>query len=74
VRRRSTAALAANADVMDTAGLKECIETFGSIAELERVFGALSQGGQALMPLGNYEMSSALNRAATKRGISGGVR
>ena len=31
VRRRSTAALAANADVMDTAGLKECTETLRSL-------------------------------------------
>lgn len=43
---------------------------FDSLAELERVFGNLSQGGQLLMPLNNYGFSERFGWLNDKFGVS----
>lgn len=43
---------------------------FDSLAELERVFGILSEGGQVLMPLGNYGFSQQFGWLNDKFGVS----
>jgi predicted 3-demethylubiquinone-9 3-methyltransferase (glyoxalase superfamily) len=41
-----------------------------SAAELERIFGALSQGGQVLMPLNNYGFSERFGWVNDRFGVS----
>ena len=43
---------------------------FDSVAELERVFGILSNGGQVLMPLGNYGFSERFGWINDRFGVS----
>lgn len=43
---------------------------FDSIEELERVFGILSDGGQVLMPLGNYGFSQRFGWVNDRFGVS----
>ena len=43
---------------------------FDSLAELERTFGILSEGGQVLMPLGNYGFSAQFGWLNDKFGVS----
>lgn len=43
---------------------------FDSAVELERVFGVLSQGGQVLMPLGNYGFSQRFGWVNDRFGVS----
>jgi len=43
---------------------------FDSIAELERVFGILSDGGQILMPLANYGFSQLFGWINDRFGVS----
>jgi predicted 3-demethylubiquinone-9 3-methyltransferase (glyoxalase superfamily) len=43
---------------------------FDSSAELERVFAALSEGGQVLMPLGNYGFSQRFGWLNDRFGVS----
>lgn len=43
---------------------------FDSIAELERVFAILSEGGQALMPLNNYGFSKRFGWVNDRFGVS----
>jgi len=43
---------------------------FDSVAELERVFGVLSDGGQILMPLGNYGFSPRFGWVNDRFGVS----
>ncbi len=43
---------------------------FDSIAELERVFGILSEGGQVLMPLDNYGFSRRFGWLNDRFGVS----
>lgn len=43
---------------------------FDSVAELERVFGILSDGGQVLMPLGNYGFSQRFGWLNDRFGVS----
>lgn len=43
---------------------------FDSPAELERVFGVLSQGGQVLMPLANYGFSERFGWLNDRFGVS----
>lgn len=43
---------------------------FDSIAELERVFGVLSAGGEVLMPLGNYGFSQRFGWVNDRFGVS----
>jgi predicted 3-demethylubiquinone-9 3-methyltransferase (glyoxalase superfamily) len=43
---------------------------FDSAAELERVFGVLSQGGQVLMPLDNYGFSQRFGWVNDRFGVS----
>jgi predicted 3-demethylubiquinone-9 3-methyltransferase (glyoxalase superfamily) len=43
---------------------------FDSVAELERVFGLLSEGGQVLMPLGNYGFSERFGWVNDRFGVS----
>ena len=43
---------------------------FDSAAELERVFGVLSQGGQVLMPLDNYGFSQRFGWINDRFGVS----
>lgn len=43
---------------------------FESVAELERVFGILSEGGGVLMPLGNYGFSSRFGWVNDRFGVS----
>ena len=43
---------------------------FDSIAELERVFAILSEGGQALMPLDNYGFSKRFGWVNDRFGVS----
>jgi predicted 3-demethylubiquinone-9 3-methyltransferase (glyoxalase superfamily) len=43
---------------------------FDSAAELERVFGILSQGGQVLMPLDNYGFSQRFGWVNDRFGVS----
>jgi len=43
---------------------------FDSIAELERVYAALIEGGQALMPLGNYGFSARFGWLNDRFGVS----
>jgi predicted 3-demethylubiquinone-9 3-methyltransferase (glyoxalase superfamily) len=43
---------------------------FDSVAELERVFGVLSQGGQVLMPLANYGFSERFGWLSDRFGVS----
>jgi predicted 3-demethylubiquinone-9 3-methyltransferase (glyoxalase superfamily) len=43
---------------------------FDSLAELERVYAALMEGGQALMPLGNYGFSARFGWLNDRFGVS----
>ena len=43
---------------------------FDSPADLERVFGILSDGGQILMPLGNYGFSQQFGWVSDRFGVS----
>ena len=43
---------------------------FDSVAELERVFGVLSEGGQVLMPLDNYGFSQRFGWINDQFGVS----
>jgi len=43
---------------------------FDSAAELDRVFGVLSEGGQVLMPLGNYGFSPRFGWVNDRFGVS----
>jgi predicted 3-demethylubiquinone-9 3-methyltransferase (glyoxalase superfamily) len=43
---------------------------FDSVAELERVFAALSEGGQVLMPLDNYGFSKRFGWLNDRFGVS----
>jgi len=43
---------------------------FDSQVELERVFGVLSEGGQVLMPLGNYGFSQRFGWVNDRFGVS----
>jgi predicted 3-demethylubiquinone-9 3-methyltransferase (glyoxalase superfamily) len=43
---------------------------FDSVAELERVFGILSEGGQVLMPLANYGFSRRFGWLSDRFGVS----
>ena len=43
---------------------------FDSAAELDRVFGTLSEGGQVLMPLGNYGFSQRFGWLNDRFGVS----
>lgn len=43
---------------------------FDAIEELERVYGILSDGGQALMPLGNYGFSQRFGWINDRHGVS----
>ena len=43
---------------------------FDSEAELERVFGVLSEGGQILMPLDNYDFSQRFGWVNDRFGVS----
>lgn len=43
---------------------------FDSVVELERVFGILSEGGQVLMPLGNYGFSQRFGWVNDRFGVS----
>ena len=43
---------------------------FDSTAEMERVFGVLSQGGQVLMPLDNYGFSQRFGWINDRFGVS----
>ncbi len=43
---------------------------FDSLEELERVYGILSDGGQALMPLGNYGFSQRFGWINDRHGVS----
>jgi predicted 3-demethylubiquinone-9 3-methyltransferase (glyoxalase superfamily) len=43
---------------------------FDSVAELERVFGILSEGGQVLMPLDNYGFSRRFGWINDRFGVS----
>lgn len=43
---------------------------FDSVAELERVFGILSDGGQVLMPLDNYGFSQRFGWVNDRFGVS----
>jgi predicted 3-demethylubiquinone-9 3-methyltransferase (glyoxalase superfamily) len=43
---------------------------FDSLAELERVYAALMEGGQALMPLGNYGFSPRFGWLNDRFGVS----
>lgn len=43
---------------------------FDSVAELERVFGILSEGGQVLMPLDNYGFSQRFGWVNDRFGVS----
>lgn len=43
---------------------------FDSVAELDRVFGMLSDGGQVLMPLGNYGFSQRFGWLNDRFGVS----
>ena len=43
---------------------------FDSVAELERAFGLLSEGGQVLMPLGNYGFSQRFGWVNDRFGVS----
>lgn len=43
---------------------------FDAVAELERVFGILSNGGQILMPLGNYGFSERFGWINDRFGVS----
>jgi predicted 3-demethylubiquinone-9 3-methyltransferase (glyoxalase superfamily) len=43
---------------------------FDSVAELERVFGILSEGGQVLMPLDNYGFSQRFGWINDRFGVS----
>jgi predicted 3-demethylubiquinone-9 3-methyltransferase (glyoxalase superfamily) len=43
---------------------------FDSLAELERVFGVLSEGGQILMPLGDYGFSQRFGWLNDRFGVS----
>jgi predicted 3-demethylubiquinone-9 3-methyltransferase (glyoxalase superfamily) len=43
---------------------------FDSTAELERVFGRLSQGGQVLMPVDNYGFSQRFGWLNDRFGVS----
>jgi predicted 3-demethylubiquinone-9 3-methyltransferase (glyoxalase superfamily) len=43
---------------------------FDSTSELERVFSVLSEGGQVLMPLGNYGFSEKFGWLNDKFGVS----
>lgn len=43
---------------------------FDSVAELERVFAALSEGGGVLMPLGNYGFSQRFGWVNDRFGVS----
>ena len=43
---------------------------FDSLAELERAFGILSQGGQVLMPLANYGFSERFGWLNDRFGVS----
>ena len=43
---------------------------FDSVAELERVFGILSDGGQVLMPLNNYGFSQRFGWLNDRFGVS----
>lgn len=44
--------------------------TCESEAEVDRVFGALSEGGQVLMPLGTYDFSARFGWCSDKFGVS----
>ncbi len=43
---------------------------FDSVAELERVFGILAEGGQVLMPLGDYGFSQRFGWLNDRFGVS----
>jgi predicted 3-demethylubiquinone-9 3-methyltransferase (glyoxalase superfamily) len=43
---------------------------FDSVAELDRAFGALSEGGFVLMPLGNYGFSKRFGWLSDRFGVS----
>ena len=43
---------------------------FDSVAEMERVFGILSDGGQVLMPLNNYGFSEKFGWVNDRFGVS----
>ncbi len=43
---------------------------FDSLEELERVYGILSDGGQVLMPLGNYGFSQRFGWINDRHGVS----
>ena len=43
---------------------------FDSVAELERCFGILAEGGQVLMPLGNYGFSKRFGWLNDRFGVS----
>src|SRR5262245_52650368 len=43
---------------------------FDSVSELERVFAALSEGGQVFMPLGNYGFSERFGWINDRFGVS----